>query len=61
MRFGRHTQNNFALAWPCLGSRAFCVHLLRSFTDQDLGTGVDEKKERKREREQYLLGYMENQ
>lgn len=26
MRFGRHTQNNFALAWPCLGSTAFCVH-----------------------------------
>ena len=50
MRFGRHTQNNFALAWPCLGSIAFCIHLLRSFTDRDLGTGVDEKKERKRER-----------
>ena len=61
MRFGRHTQNNFPLAWPCLGSRAFCVYLLWSFTDLDLGTGVDEKKERKREREQYFLGYMENQ
>ena len=37
------------------------AQLLQSFTDQDLGTGVDEKKERKREREQYLSGYVENQ
>ena len=35
--------------------------LLRSFTDRDLGTGVDEKKERKRKREQYPSGYMEDQ
>ena len=35
----------------------FGCHLLRSFTDWDLGTGVDEKKEK----EQYPSGYAENQ
>ena len=34
--------------------------LLQSFIDQDLGTRVYEKKERKGEREQYLSGYVEN-
>ena len=34
--------------------------VLQSFTDQDLGTGVNKRK-KKREREQYLLGYVENQ
>ena len=35
----------------------FGHHLLWSFTDWDMGTGVNEKKEK----EQYLSGYMENQ
>ena len=35
----------------------FGCHLLRSFTDWDLGTGVDKKKEK----EQYPSGYAENQ
>ena len=38
----------------------FGCHLLWSFTDRDLGTGVDEKKERKRGKGQYPSGYVEN-
>ena len=37
-------------------------HVLRSFTDRDLvDLSRPKEREKKREREQYLLGYIENQ
>ena len=37
------------------------MRVLQSFTDLDLGTAVNEEKERKRQKEQYPWGYVENQ